>query len=310
MLTSSFAPALNDGQADGPLMSVDQWDSALTKAGFSGISVTAHDYEGGAHRSSMMVARACGNNEELPVVEIVSEGRSPLAVRLSSKLDELGIRNSETSWHSDTVSEEVVYIILDDGKKPILSEPSVARFTQVVNLVSQGTRALWISVSHTNYIAVDPMNELVTGFARAARAENERLKFVTLSTNGCEDFAYLVEQIPEMLLQVFGTDPRADLEYRYIDGEILLPRLVQDKTINARTAATAGKAPVAPDNFFQEERPLRLQLDRTGILDGLRFIDDGEAHRDLKKDEIQISVKAWGVNPEEVAIAFRKFPPY
>lgn len=291
-------------------MSVDQWDSALTKADFSGISVTAHDYEGGAHRSSMMVARASGNSDELPVVEIISEGRSPLATRLSSRFDELNVRSSVTTWHSDPVSKEVIYIILDDGKTPVLSEPSTARFGQIVNLVTQGTRVLWISVSHTNYTALDPMNELVTGFARAVRSENEQLKFVTLNTNGSEDFVVLVERVLEILLQVFGTDPKADLEYRYIGGEVLLPRLVQDKAINARTAATAGKAPVVLDNFVREGRPLRLQFERSGIFNGLTFVDDVDAQRELKKHEIEISVKAWGVNPEEVAIATGKFLPY
>lgn len=290
-------------------MSTDQWATALTQASFSGISVSADDYKGGSHRASMIVTKAHEKNERLPIVEILSETSSVLALRLSARFNEFGFRSTVNTWRSDPVSKEVIYVILDDNQKPVLYELSAARFSQVVNYVAQGTQVMWISVSHAISNVPDPLNELVTGFARTARAENGQLKFVTLSTHDdCNgNYTNLVERASEILLKSFGAGCHPEMEYRYIDGKLLIPRLVSDGIVNNRISATVGKADIVLGPFIQEERPLKLQIERRGWIDDLVFIDDIEARGELKENEIEINAKAWGVNSDNVKVSLGEF---
>ena len=117
------------------------------------------------------------------------------------------------------------YTVLDDG---------LSSLQEYQNLV-KARNVLWISMS-TGRVQPRDMNTLKR-FARTAREANEKLKLVTLEIKQeFPEYAKLLKVVRRIIQLSFQEDrgPRTELEYEYVNGKVLVPRIKKVGGISKR----------------------------------------------------------------------------
>lgn len=141
-------------------------------------------------------------------------------------------------------------------------------------LITRGARA--VSPSDTVAVTQAP----AWGLARAANREVTQLPCVGVDLDA-DDSRLVAPELVDVLLA-----PGADDEYALRDGGVLVPRLV----------------PVQP----RVTKPARLRIRERGVLENLTL--DNAARRDPGPDEVEIRVRATGLNFRDVLNALDMYP--
>lgn len=265
---------------------------------------------------TMMISRADHHDAspQLPSVEILIEAEfgehlSGLAREFYLALEAKGFPTCISSWKpSEELSEDKVYVILDSSGRPLLANLSSERFQDIRNLVTRAQQIFWISAGDSSAVPLVPDKGLTTGFARAARSENEGLKLVTFDVrDSLPTDKETIEVISTVFSAAFGSSSMknslSETEYAYKDGQVLVPRLLPDGRINGVVTGT-NQTPRAESTLFkQSQRSLKLHVGKPGLLDSLVFVDDHRVLQRLRDDELEIEVEAFGVNFKDVFIA-------
>ena len=321
MMTFGLLPGwwagIDDGRTQGPLLTVAEWNEVLLKAGFKGTGLVMDDLKGPAHRSSLMISELAQVQEVeyCPLIKIISNTKpdaypAGLMQDLARNLERTGARPSFVSWPSSEDIDEAVYLVIDMGKEPLLLNPVPQLFTQISDLFTQASHILWISGGQDRSDCINAENGLITGFARIARAENVTLKMITVDIQ--QDIsierAGPIQAICSIMYRFLQFSRESgssmDLEYAYRHGQVFIPRLIPDYKINTLAMTTGNIKPTIDAALFhQRQRPLRLHVEKPGLLDSLVFITDEDAKKPLKSDEVLIQVAACGVNFKDVFIS-------
>ncbi len=148
---------------------------------------------------------------------------------------------------------------------------------------------------------------LITGVARTLRAENSTITLVTIDldfktpisadTNVCCISRLFSSLWDSVNLRV------PDLEYASKEGLLFIPRLVKQNKLNNMFANQDKESIAVLLPFSQLGRPLKLEVGVPGMLNTLQFVDDPDAIKDLKEEEVEIVVKALGLNFVDIIIA-------
>ena len=316
-LILTCVPGYEEGRTDCPLLSTEQWNHSLSRNGFTGVEVAAQDFEKSARTMTMMISRADyqESTPQLPSVEVLIEPRlskplSGFARELCSALEAKGFPASVASFKSsEDISESKIYLILDSSNMPFLANLSGERFQQMRDLVTRGKLIFWISVGDGITTTSLPEKGLNTGFARAARSENEGLKLITLDirNQGSKGDKGAMEAISAVFSAAFdpssAQNSLAETEYAYQDGQIVIPRLMPDNRINDIVTGTDQTPKAELTLFRKSQRSLKLHVGKPGLLDSLVFVDDHRVLEKLHDDELEIEVDAFGVNFKDIFIA-------
>lgn len=301
---------------------MEQWDVALRRTGFEGIQIKGNDYDGPAQRSAMLVTSASTEDSTefisgdtgVSARFIISPSWSTtvpqLVHDLGSNLRQTGIHVPPTDVQSkDTIIDaNAVYVVFDNGSHPMLETESQNWFAHIARLLVMATRVLWITIQDDDVSITNAGRGLVTGVARVARGENQRLRFITLDIQETtsQTNSDLVEKIRILITTSFRdceSGRSKELEYIYKDGHLLIPRLLPDDKINQRTRKAMGEQQVELQPFRQQERPLKLEPHHSGLLENMRFVDNTLSPVDLPDSDIEIKVEACGVNFKDIMIA-------
>ena len=244
-----------------------------------------------------------------------------LACAICLELDSQGFEVSVVSWGSNILMVGVIYVVIDDSRCPLLLNPTPARFLQILNLMTQGADVLWISWYVGAGLNTNPETALINGLARTAHAENQALRLVTLDVQQSFDHECkwkILSIIPRLLVRSF--QPSSDdvmmreREYVYKDDNLLIPRIVSDGDANRWMLGDFGRTEpdrrqprdsleTTMDVYGQDRRPLKLNPSITNSIDDPNFVDDDILQRQLGETEVEIDVKAHGVNPGDLAYA-------
>lgn len=105
--------------------------------------------------------------------------------------------------------------------------------------------------------------------------------------------------------------PNNQTETEYIGrkGLLLIPRVFEDTCLNEFVNLKTGlhEASMRPLKC-DGDTAVQLTMNSPGLLDSLQFIDDSKVDEPLKRDEIEIDVKAVGVSFKDVMIAMGQLP--
>lgn len=154
-----------------------------------------------------------------------------------------------------------------------------------------------------------PESALFHGIARSLRAENETFPLITayFASVNCQSPAETAEQVLELLQRMLRQPGGQEPEYLYDAGCWQVPRCFESVETNIQIhdrlhdrSVGSGKAELQP--FCQPGRPLKLGIKTPGLLDTLRFEDDPGAAEPLSADEVEVEVKASGVNFRDIMI--------
>ena len=295
---------MSDARTDSPLLAQNQWNDALIRGSFTGIEIAAHDFDGPAQRSTMMVSKATHNTDDLTystkviVVDPV-EAMYMTARDIVRQLSDTGSQSSIQGWPTSEFTKDFVYVILDSEDKPLLSNLSPELFQAVICLIKGAAKILWVTMPRVIRTTENPETGLITGLARTARVEDQALKFVTLEfKDGCVNVPCLIADL--VRISFYG-DPALrtkELEYLYKDGQLLIPRLFSNEKVGLSQSVGVE---FHSEPFRRRDRPLRLCDEALGFAHGLCFCDDEYIRAALlQPSEIEIEVVVQAVVPSQV----------
>ena len=100
----------------------------------------------------------------------------------------------------------------------------------------------------------------------------------------------------------------SDSEFSYWQRQLTTPRAEPDVEMNTYVHKQTSSAARELQLFHQSGRALRLEIESAGALDPLHFEDDCIVPTSLGDHEIEVQIKATGMNFKDVMIAMGQLP--
>lgn len=196
------------------------------------------------------------------------------------------------------------HLVLLDLDRPILSELTPKGFENLQRLLTESAGVLW--VTRGAYLnATRPEANMAVGLCRTIRSETAAAIATVdldpeseLSSQGTENL------ILEAFSQVFDATEAIDMEYSEKCGVLFVPRIINDDAMNLyvhREVQSDCCAPYLQD--FASSRRLKMNFGTAGALDTLYFHEDQAIDVALGELEVEIDVRATGMNFKDVVIA-------
>ena len=215
--------------------------------------------------------------------------------------DPVGVEWVEFNRLADINLEGRFCVVVDNPHTHYLTSLTTGSF-EGLKCLTQAAGVLWITDG-----LLSPNAGLVRGLARTLRAEFQIEKFVTLAI---EDWSMPGDELLRVFrraMKKFFYEECAAAEYDRelaIKGGIMhIPRLVHDSVTNHSLMLETHTESTYLQPFYQDGRPLRLTIDNPGFLNTLSFVDDERLALPLPKDEIEIEVRASGLNFKDIILA-------
>lgn len=233
-----------------------------------------------------------------------SEFQNFLAAKLADALEHLTRKRPAVGTLSDIKTDGKLCLFLAELDKPLLSSLSLAQFTALQKVLTSVQGILWV-VRGAYVGSRNPEANMVTGLSRSIRSET-LLKFATLDLDS-ECILSNVDTVKAILAVFRGTFSReaetsCELEYMERNGAFFTPRIINDDMMNEYVHKKTKGTVLESTLFAQDGRSLQLVIGSPGALETLHFVDQ-LLTEPLPDNEIEIEVKAIGMNPRDVAAA-------
>lgn len=308
---------VEDGRASSPLQSVEQWNSRLIESSFTGIEVVAYDFPEPARHcafiTSTAIAHPTTNGHHAPRFQVLnglSEGHAGdyACANLLKDLSKRGFETSSREWSDTAIDDMYSYIVLDSADKPLLTRVSPDQFEKITSLLTKAAKLYWITFADGD-IEIIPDHAVTVGLARTARSESDSFLFFTLDVQdslNChqeEVFGAVSDFIVSTETKI-STDQSLEFEYMLKDGKLHIQRFVPDTKLDKALSNISDEYEVEECPFYQQDRPLRVHVEKPGLLSSLTFVDlDNKMIKELGDNEVEVQAFAWGVNFKDVFIA-------
>ncbi|KAI0107024.1 hypothetical protein GGR51DRAFT_559712 [Nemania sp. FL0031] len=293
----------------GPLYSLAEWESRLKQYGFTGYEMALTDHPNAAHHMlSVLVSRSLEAPKQQRTLQsaravIIAEETS-LQRRLAAHLDSyLSLQNTscDTKSLSSLLSchdEYDLCVSILDFEHLSLASMREDEFAALKQTVRYANRVFWIT-SGGGAKAQRPESAMASGFSRAVMREQPGLRFTTVDV---EDPEAVVETFQKLFESPSNDREMTDFESDYIkqDGPILIPRIVEadDSKFPGQIQASG---PRLVKKRLGQDTTEALELQFTfGQLDSFWFAQDESVFSPLADDEIEVQVKATGINFADV----------
>ena len=291
----------------------EQWDKRLRLNHFSGLDGVAHDYPKYSEKAASIIIstamdQPADSSESSRKIILVSrwDPHGMERSEVEAALGAVGLRNVTWIDFSQLTNSELegkYCIIIDDPSSSYLTTVTEGSFDGLKCLLHTAG-VLWVTGG-----LLTPNAGLVKGLARTIRAEFQINTIVTLAIDNWETFnPDVIDIIGEVFKRSFCT-PYQDFEHQIEtelaveDGIVRIPRLTQDVKMDQCLLRETHPNSRYLQPFVQEGRPLKLTIANPGFLDTLCFTDDEETTKELQDNEIEIDIKAAGLNFKDVILA-------
>ncbi|KAF2093095.1 fatty acid synthase S-acetyltransferase [Rhizodiscina lignyota] len=300
----------------GPLLSVQDWSSHLQRTGFSGVDVSLHDYEeeiSQAHGVLISTATAQTVHKISPPASvIVADMNSPFQKDIAQSLHREISRHSIAQCEICPLSalatqsfEKRLCIFIPETETPFLDRMNSEQYASLQRMVASSDSILWLTQGGGASSRI-PASELVSGFARAIRAENPALRFVTLSIDSIEDSKHATNATMKIFDAIFAKGDRQVVDNSFFesDGVLHIGRVVEANYMNTAIFEKTTQSVTQLGKFARDpERALKLVVGSAGLLDTLQFDDDPVYEESLPEGEVEFKVMASGLNFLDIMIS-------
>ncbi|KAI9820043.1 MAG: Type I Iterative PKS [Pycnora praestabilis] len=281
-----------DNRVDEPYVSPERWDKELWSSGFAGADAIIYDDEAPYHTNVHIVASPlvkplfdkrvtllCDSIEITPLLRDIKA--SMAAEGYETQVCTLG---QEPAAHQDVIS-------LLDLEKPFFENISADKFYAFLGFVKklQSAGMLWVTRS-TQMRCEDPRYALVIGLARTIRSEwSVDMATLELDSVGYDAWSPLVKVFSKFQKRSKEFDLDPDFEYALSNGVLHVGRFHWISVTNELLEVS------------QEGLPKRLEIGKRGLLKTLQWVQ--QPRKNLVGDEVQIEIRAVGMNFKDVLIA-------
>ncbi|KAB2571293.1 Highly reducing polyketide synthase curS1 [Lasiodiplodia theobromae] len=218
---------------------------------------------------------------------------------LQETIQDQGYAVSTSVWNNGINAEDVkgkTYISLMELERPLLEDLSEPDFETVRTVGLNCERLLWITCGD------NPAFGMVDGLARTMMSENASIKFQILHLSEPTGHQYG----PSLATRVL-TSNTGDNEFQEVGGILQIARffksLQQNESIRHHLEAS-----VRNENLNDKGEALRLTIGNPGLLDTLRFVPDERMTPPLEDHEVEVEVKAAGINFKDVMACMGLIP--
>ena len=196
--------------------------------------------------------------------------------------------------------ENLAVISLVDWMEPSLASCNKEAFEGLQKVLLRSSKIIWVGCGTMENGIRDPDTCAISGLLRCVRSENVNLRLheIHLQKRPVEQSTDAASIILRVAQESYNTvdEFRFEEEIVEIGGTLSIPRLVDDEHFN-RMLQTQGKTPKPElQPLLQHKRQLELTIDKPGLLDSLYFVDDKTWISDLPDDNVEVDVRANGVN--------------
>lgn len=239
-----------------------------------------------------------------------SLNQQQVACQLQARLQLLGSQSCYISSLKDTAAADDLSqgfcISLLELENPLLRHLDAQSFPSLQLVLSSVQNLLWVTRPSGDQEASD--FGIVDGLARVLRSENSKLAFVTMALRSQGRAAeHYVESIIRAIGGTLGklADDTYEREFMEKDGILHISRAVEALYLDHHVfSQTSPRQPQFRP--FGEGPPLTLAIRSPGLLDTLQFLEDLRVTEPLEPDEVEIEVKAVGLNFKDLLVALGK----
>ncbi|KAL9085033.1 MAG: hypothetical protein Q9165_007774 [Trypethelium subeluteriae] len=316
-----------DGRVGQPMINETEWKRHLA-SGFSGLDLVVQDTDDlRSHCASFMVTTKPSAPRKLPFTHVVvlnAADPSPEACKLSdnviSKLKRLGLEVESTTLEEATtpdaddqalVSGKAIVSLLE-AERPLIADISKEDFGYVKKVLRSCKGGLW--VSHAG-VQVDPSSDpafcATHGLLRTVRTERPDSPIFQLDLSAKAQISS--SHIADLIIRNFKSEneaepPFVESEVCERHGHLYIARLYDEKPMNHALHVRGRQPPPEPQSFVQPGRPLRLAIGAPGLLDTMHFVDDERPLATLGENDVEIEVRANGVNFMDIMVSMGLVP--
>ncbi|KAI1817700.1 hypothetical protein GGS20DRAFT_599281 [Poronia punctata] len=239
-----------------------------------------------------------------------------LAEELCEALRGTHISSCVAEFHHDQPFdwEKKAYVVFDDASHPFLLNPQPALFSALAVFLSKARSVLWVSMAAASGCMPGPDMNLVDGFTRVARRENEGMRLLTFGVAQ----AYQESERPDIWRvidkilsthahQTTDMDPSSlhECEFVYRQNKIWVPRLRAAPDYEAWLRVRDGDhEPPAKTTKWLHDGPdhvIALDIASPGLLSSLRFIHV-EDREPIGGFQVEIQARSLYLTPTDVFI--------
>lgn len=309
---------ISDGRIDSPLLTKSMWQAVLMQNGFSGIDILLDDHADSVCMASTIVTTAVEPSIprllasiDIPrVVFAYGDVRPSFSYTLEDLAVEKGMDVMHHSIHdSKSIPQGARIIVLSDLVGSFLKELDTKALDSLKTLFRKAASLLWVTAGGLMN-GSKPEHAVVGGLMRAIITEMPHVKIASIDIDVghdqiSRDIADLVLS-KEVELQNARKQPGAhDSEYALKDGIPYVSRLVPDHALNQRFLEQEGSVKATELVRLEEAKPLAIGFHQAGLLSSLYFKEDRVFQRSLLDDEVEIEVKAVGLNVKVSSLPYR-----
>lgn len=177
-----------------------------------------------------------------------------------------------------------------------LRDLTVDVFDKAKRTLLNASHLLWV------YHLDSPDAQMIVGLTRSLRSEGfGRIATLGLEAKDIEKPTPAILAAMDALWPVDGERSCKELDFRACGSDLVVPRVTNDTVANAFVHKETHEKTISVQPFYQSGRRFKLEIASPGSLDTLYFADDNVGM--LGDDEIEIEVKATGLNFKDIVVA-------
>ncbi|KAL6789095.1 fatty acid synthase S-acetyltransferase [Trichoderma sp. SZMC 28012] len=293
----------------GPTITADEWNNLLQRYGFEACDHIIKDMEDPSlHQTSILISTYMPDRQVsgTDVVVVTSPGnpQEALASEIQDRLQRQGQTVTIlpfTSIRKHDIARKPV-ICIAEVHDTMLHKLKEDEYADLQHMVGVASAIVWVTKGGT-FATENPLSALSNGFGRNVRAEREGYRFVRLDLEEDVTTESAADSITKVYMRLSTSPTITENEYAVKDRNLFISRLVHDDQFAGTFTSLYAKPETQLVPFSKDNRALKLDISSPGALSTFHFKDDDVYGVDLGPNEIEIKVKAVGLNFKDVMIA-------
>ncbi|KAL4905236.1 hypothetical protein BDW74DRAFT_178239 [Aspergillus multicolor] len=300
-------------QVQGVCVQASTWSLLLRDAGFTGVDHEFHDSEDPRYNEfSVLLSTKCtlqdgGNRPNSVDIVSAQDVVPPYTQALQHSLLEVGLA-SRIVKNADGISTDpsaITILAFDiESPKPYLHGINAEGLREIQRIVHNARNVLWLTKSTSG-----PEHDMATGLGRVINTEVKECKLirVALEAHNEPNTGQIQTLIRLMSQMLASAENRFEAEVEQRMGLFHIGRLQEDAACQEGIHERLSSK-LARDLPWKDAPALRLATQTPGLLESLCFVEDDTQFAPLPDDEVEVEVKAVGLNFKDCLAALGRLP--